>query len=69
VAGGASSETQHAIGTGVLGGMVTATVLAVFFVPVYFVVVTGLQARVARLLGRHAGARRAPARVEDAVDG
>jgi len=39
LASGASAETQHAIGTGVFGGMITATVLAVFFVPVFFVVV------------------------------
>ena len=30
---------QRAIGTGVVGGMFTATVLAVFFVPVFFVAV------------------------------
>lgn len=42
---GASSETQHAIGTGVFGGMVTATVLAAFFVPVFFVFVLRLQER------------------------
>ncbi len=30
---------QNAVGTGVMGGMVTATVLAIFFVPVFFVVV------------------------------
>jgi multidrug efflux pump len=42
---GASAETQHAIGTGVFGGMVSATVLAVFFVPVFFVFVMGLQER------------------------
>ncbi|WP_071604291.1 efflux RND transporter permease subunit [Dickeya poaceiphila] len=36
LASGASAETQHAIGTGVFGGMVSATVLAVFFVPVFF---------------------------------
>ena len=36
---GAGSASQHAIGTGVAGGMVTATVLAVFMVPVFFVVV------------------------------
>ena len=57
IASGASAETQHAIGTGVFGGMVTATVLAVFFVPVFHVVVTGLQerfqgGRVARLSNR-----------------
>ncbi|WP_131397024.1 efflux RND transporter permease subunit, partial [Dickeya fangzhongdai] len=36
---------QHAIGTGVFGGMVSATVLAVFFVPVFFVAVMGVQER------------------------
>ena len=45
IARGASAETQHAIGTGVLGGIVTATVLAIFFVPVFFVSVMGLQER------------------------
>ena len=45
IASGASAETQHAIGTGVFGGMVTATVLAIFFVPVFYVIVMGLQER------------------------
>ncbi|QRX81028.1 efflux RND transporter permease subunit [Glaciimonas sp. PAMC28666] len=36
---GAGSGSQRAIGTGVMGGMITATVLAVFLVPVFFVVV------------------------------
>ena len=36
---GAGSASQHAIGTGVAGGMITATVLAIFMVPVFFVVV------------------------------
>jgi multidrug efflux pump len=36
---GAGSGSQRAIGTGVMGGMITATLLAVFFVPVFFVVV------------------------------
>jgi multidrug efflux pump len=39
VATGASAASQNAIGTGVLGGMISATVLAVFFVPVFFVFV------------------------------
>ncbi len=42
IASGAGSASQRAIGTGVLGGMVTGTALAVFFVPVFFVVVRGL---------------------------
>ncbi|MBI2768484.1 MAG: efflux RND transporter permease subunit [Burkholderiales bacterium] len=39
VATGAGSASQRAIGTGVMGGMITATSLAIFFVPVFFVVV------------------------------
>ena len=39
LASGAGSAGQRAIGTGVLGGMVTATLLAVLFVPIFFVVV------------------------------
>ena len=42
LASGAGSASQRAIGTGVLGGMITGTALAVFFVPVFFVVVRGL---------------------------
>lgn len=33
IATGAGAEIQNAIGTGVFGGMVSATVLAIFFVP------------------------------------
>ena len=42
IAGGAGSAGQRAIGTGVMGGMVTATALGLFFVPVFFVVVRNL---------------------------
>ena len=45
LATGASAETQHAIGTGVFGGMVSATILAIFFVPVFFVWETRMQER------------------------
>jgi multidrug efflux pump len=36
---GAGANGRRAIGTGVMGGMIAATVLAVFFVPVFYVVV------------------------------
>jgi multidrug efflux pump len=36
---GAGANSRHAIGTGVMGGMIAATVLAVFLVPLFFVVV------------------------------
>ncbi len=39
ISSGAGSGAQNAVGTGVMGGMVTATLLAIFFVPVFFVVV------------------------------
>jgi HAE1 family hydrophobic/amphiphilic exporter-1/multidrug efflux pump len=39
---GAGSGGQNAIGRGVVGGMLSATVLAIFFVPVFFVVVKSL---------------------------
>ncbi|GAA4123501.1 multidrug efflux RND transporter permease subunit [Aminobacter aganoensis] len=45
IATGASAASQNAIGTGVLGGMISATVLAVFFVPVFFVAVMKLTRR------------------------
>ncbi|HWA42543.1 MAG TPA: efflux RND transporter permease subunit [Hypericibacter adhaerens] len=39
VSNGAGSAGQHAIGTGVIGGMVTATFLAIFLIPMFFVVI------------------------------
>ncbi len=42
---GASSASQNAIGIGVIGGMIAATVFSVFFVPVFFVFVLSLVRR------------------------
>jgi multidrug efflux pump len=42
ISAGAGAESRHAIGTGVIGGMIAATVLAIFLVPVFFVVVRRL---------------------------
>jgi multidrug efflux pump len=39
---GAGSASQRVIGTGVIGGILTGTTLAVVFVPIFFVVVRGL---------------------------
>lgn len=54
LASGASAETQHAIGTGVFGGMISGTLLAIFFVPVFFVFVIGTQARIQAWRARRA---------------
>ena len=59
LANGASSASQRAIGTAVIGGMVTGTVLAVFFVPIFFVVVRGFfkgSARQRQIYAEHARA-------------
>ncbi|EJQ4837799.1 efflux RND transporter permease subunit [Escherichia coli] len=39
ISNGAGSGAQNAVGIGVMGGMVSATLLAIFFVPVFFVVI------------------------------
>ena len=41
ISSGAGSGSQNAIGVGVLGGMLTATFLGIFFVPLFFVLVRG----------------------------
>jgi multidrug efflux pump len=45
IASGAGAASRHSIGTGVLGGMLAATFLAVFFVPLFFVLVRKLSSR------------------------
>jgi multidrug efflux pump len=42
ISSGAGSASQRAIGTGVIGGSMVGTLLAVFFVPIFFVIVRGL---------------------------
>jgi len=42
---GAGAGSQHSIGTAVAGGMITATFLAIFFVPMFYVVVSQFFAR------------------------
>jgi multidrug efflux pump len=37
IATGAGAASQHDIGTGVIGGMLAATIMAIFFVPLFFV--------------------------------
>ena len=57
---GAGSGSQHAIGTGVIGGMVTATVLAIFWVPLFYVAVSTLFKRRAPRAQASAGAAGSP---------
>jgi multidrug efflux pump len=45
ISSGAGSGSQNAIGIGVLGGMLTATFLGIFFVPLFFVLLRGYFAK------------------------
>ncbi|MDF1480959.1 efflux RND transporter permease subunit [Extensimonas sp. H3M7-6] len=62
IATGASSASQRAIGTGVIGGMITGTFLAIFFVPIFFVVVRSL------FKGEPRSGQAAPAATEEHKD-
>jgi hydrophobe/amphiphile efflux-1 (HAE1) family protein len=62
IATGAGSGGQNAIGRGVVGGMLSATILAIFFVPVFFIVVK-------RLFGQHRAAPEPPPVAEPAPAG
>jgi len=53
LANGASAETQHAIGTGVFGGMISGTLLAIFFVPIFFIFIIGTQQRLSPRFSRN----------------
>lgn len=46
IASGAGAASRHSIGTGVFGGMLAATFLAIFFVPIFFVIVNRVAHRV-----------------------
>ena len=48
ISSGAGANSRHAIGSGVMGGMIAATVLGLIFVPVFFVVVQSIVTRFKR---------------------
>ena len=58
ISSGAGSGSQNAIGTGVIGGMLTATFLAIFFVPTFFVVMLAVQGQAHERTARQARNRR-----------
>jgi HAE1 family hydrophobic/amphiphilic exporter-1 len=48
VASGAGAASRQAIGTAVVGGMIAATVMSVFFTPVFYIVMQGLSERLSK---------------------
>jgi multidrug efflux pump len=45
IATGASANSRHSIGTGVVGGTLAATVIAIFFIPMFYWLLASLSAR------------------------
>ena len=45
LASGAGAKARHSIGTGIIGGMIAATTLALFFVPLFYWMITSIKAR------------------------
>ena len=47
LATGAGAAARHSIGTGIIGGMIGATTLALFFVPLFYFLIQSLKERFA----------------------
>jgi multidrug efflux pump len=48
ISSGAGSASRHSIGTGVIGGMLAATVLAIFMIPMFYLLVESLGEKLGR---------------------
>ncbi|MEX3977275.1 efflux RND transporter permease subunit, partial [Paraburkholderia caribensis] len=55
IATGASANSRHSIGTGVIGGMLGATAIAVFFIPMFFYVLETMSERSEKKKAKKAG--------------
>ena len=42
IGGGAGAASKHSIGTGVIGGMLTATFIAIIFIPLFYILISKL---------------------------
>jgi multidrug efflux pump len=53
IATGASANSRHAIGTGVIGGMLGATLIAIFFIPMFFYVIETFSEKMSAKKSKH----------------
>jgi multidrug efflux pump len=53
IATGASANSRHAIGTGVIGGMLGATLIAIFFIPMFFYVIESFSEKMSAKKSKH----------------
>jgi multidrug efflux pump len=51
LASGAGAASRHSIGTGIIGGMIGATTLALFFVPLFYYLITTMRERMSGQAG------------------
>ena len=58
LASGAGANARHSIGTGIIGGMVGATTLALFFVPLFYYLITTVSGKISG---------RGPARKQESI--
>jgi len=68
VATGAGAASRHSIGIGVFGGMLAATFLAIFFVPLFFVLIEKLSPAPAAAPRAGEPATATPAHVDSVID-
>ncbi|WP_233233907.1 efflux RND transporter permease subunit [Bordetella sp. LUAb4] len=68
IATGASANSRHSIGTGVIGGMLGATVIAVFFIPMFFWVLETLSERSSKRSTKPSGEPSAEASTEPSAE-
>ena len=61
ISSGAGSASRHSIGTGVIGGMLAATLLAIFLIPMFYLWVESFSAKLDKLGKKTGGDRRQPA--------
>jgi len=47
LASGAGAASRHSIGTGIIGGMIGATTLALFFVPLFYYLIISMKEKMA----------------------
>ena len=53
ISSGAGAASRHAIGTGVIGGMLAATFIATFFIPLFYTYFARLSEFISNLRNRH----------------
>lgn len=49
---GAGAASRHSIGTGVVGGMIAASTIAIFFIPMFYYMIENFNIWLGKIFGR-----------------